>query len=575
MLYFLAQSQINNPKSGSSEVEEQKNEILLTYPAPPSTGHMNITYADFKRLNEGMFLNDASTNFYLNRVPDAPSEPMEQQHTAEDITRNSEAQSQMNNPKSGSCEVVVQKNEILLTYPAPPSTGRMNITYADFKRLNEGMFLNDASTDFCLNRVPDAPSEPMEQQHTGEDITRNCEAQSQMNNPKSGSCEVEVQKNEILLTYPAPPSTGRMNITYADFKRLNEGMFLNDASTNFYLNRVPDAPSEPMEQQHTDEDITRNSEAQSQMNNPKSGSCEVKDQKNEILLTYPAPPSIGRMNITYADFKCLNEGKFLNDAIIDFYLKYFFDTELTDSDQKRTQIFSSYFYSRLTQKTKPNIPVTKIERYDRVKKWTRNIDLFSKDFIIVPIYHESHWFLAVICHPSRVPDAPSEPKEQEHTAMDIKRNGDDQSQMNSGFCEVEEQRNERPCICIYDSYKNYFEKEFFFTNLQEYLELEWERKKGTKKVFNKITMPEFDMQCPQQPNTYDCGIYLLQFVESFFKNPIPFCDLEKDHSCWFPQETMTAKRQQLKALILELRKEQEAAIASRLNQSSSENSQQG
>jgi Ulp1 family protease len=25
---------------------------------------------------------------------------------------------------------------------------------------------------------------------------------------------------------------------------------------------------------------------------------------------------------------------------------------------------------------------------------------------------------------------------------------------------------------------------------------------------------------PQQPNNFDCGIYVLQFVESFFKTPI-------------------------------------------------------
>ena len=40
------------------------------------------------------------------------------------------------------------------------------------------------------------------------------------------------------------------------------------------------------------------------------------------LLTYPPPPEKGGINITNEDLYCLQEGEFLNDVIIDFYLKY-------------------------------------------------------------------------------------------------------------------------------------------------------------------------------------------------------------------------------------------------------------
>lgn len=39
------------------------------------------------------------------------------------------------------------------------------------------------------------------------------------------------------------------------------------------------------------------------------------------------------------------------------------------------------------------------KRHARVKNWTKNVNLFEKDFIIVPINENCHWFLAIICFP--------------------------------------------------------------------------------------------------------------------------------------------------------------------------------
>lgn len=37
---------------------------------------------------------------------------------------------------------------------------------------------------------------------------------------------------------------------------------------------------------------------------------------------------------------------------------------------------------------------------------------------------------------------------------------------------------------------------------------------------NKDTMPQRPPKVQQQPNFSDCGIYLLQYIESFFRDPI-------------------------------------------------------
>lgn len=39
------------------------------------------------------------------------------------------------------------------------------------------------------------------------------------------------------------------------------------------------------------------------------------------LIQYPPPPYRGRITVTKEDLACLNAGEFLNDVIIDFYLK--------------------------------------------------------------------------------------------------------------------------------------------------------------------------------------------------------------------------------------------------------------
>ena len=82
-------------------------------------------------------------------------------------------------------------------------------------------------------------------------------------------------------------------------------------------------------------------------------------------------------------------------------------------DRDRTHIFTTFFYNRLTTRPKtqrnrvhavednPNLTPAQ-KRYDRVKRWTKSVNIFEKDFVIVPINEHSHWFLAVICYPGLI-----------------------------------------------------------------------------------------------------------------------------------------------------------------------------
>ena len=53
--------------------------------------------------------------------------------------------------------------------------------------------------------------------------------------------------------------------------------------------------------------------------------------------------------------------------------------------------------------TEDNVNLTPGEkRFERVKRWTKKVNIFEKDFIVVPICEHSHWFVAVICFPGMI-----------------------------------------------------------------------------------------------------------------------------------------------------------------------------
>ncbi|NXY13056.1 SENP6 protease, partial [Atrichornis clamosus] len=151
----------------------------------------------------------------------------------------------------------------------------------------------------------------------------------------------------------------------------------------------------------------------------------------EKLIVYPPSPAKGGISVTNEDLHCLNEGEFLNDVIIDFYLKYLVLEKLKKEDADRIHVFSSFFYKRLNQRERRNIHETsnlsiQQKRHGRVKTWTRHVDIFEKDFIFVPLNEAAHWFLAVICFPGlEKPKYEPNPHYHESATMPMKSSSSD------------------------------------------------------------------------------------------------------------------------------------------------------
>jgi sentrin-specific protease 7 len=100
----------------------------------------------------------------------------------------------------------------------------------------------------------------------------------------------------------------------------------------------------------------------------------------EPYLVYPhnKPGFHGKITITQADLDALEPGEFLNDNIIDFYLRYLWEN-LEPVKQQRIHIFNCFFYHKLLSSN------SKEEAFRSIQKWTRKIDVFNKDFLIIPV----------------------------------------------------------------------------------------------------------------------------------------------------------------------------------------------
>lgn len=72
---------------------------------------------------------------------------------------------------------------------------------------------------------------------------------------------------------------------------------------------------------------------------------------NLKLFEYTASGS-SSITLHADDYLCLETDVFLNDVILDFYLKYIHSNISSEDTRGRVHTFSTYFYKRLTMKTK-------------------------------------------------------------------------------------------------------------------------------------------------------------------------------------------------------------------------------
>jgi Ulp1 family protease len=163
---------------------------------------------------------------------------------------------------------------------------------------------------------------------------------------------------------------------------------------------------------------------------------------NRSLLSYPLPKVKGAVDIGLLDLLRLSNGCFLNDQMIDFYLKYLYDTGPTLlseeqrkvygdrwslSEKSRFYFFNQFFYSKLTEGLRGGLGEKDkaLEKrralWERLQRWTTGEDLMSRDFMVIPINDALHWSVAIICNPGAL--APPLKEDQEKSAEEATGTG--------------------------------------------------------------------------------------------------------------------------------------------------------
>ncbi|XP_064222970.1 sentrin-specific protease 2 isoform X6 [Aotus nancymaae] len=91
-----------------------------------------------------------------------------------------------------------------------------------------------------------------------------------------------------------------------------------------------------------------------------------------------------KLRITRGDIQTLKNYHWLNDEVINFYMNL-----LVERNKKQgypaLHVFSTFFYPKL-----------KSGGYQAVKRWTKGVNLFEQEIILVPIHRKVHWSLVVI-----------------------------------------------------------------------------------------------------------------------------------------------------------------------------------
>ncbi|KAK4438099.1 putative ubiquitin-like-specific protease 2B [Sesamum alatum] len=252
--------------------------------------------------------------------------------------------------------------------------------------------------------------------------------------------------------------------------------------------------------------------------------CSFHESFEEIIYPNGDPDAVF---ISRNDIELLQPRTFINDTIIDFYIKYLLNKTKAEM-QHRFHFFNTFFFRKLADMDQDLSRAWEgRDAFHRVRKWTRNVNLFEKDYIFIPVNFSLHWSLIVICHPGEV--AKLRDKCTAHSSK-------------------------VPCILHMDSIRG--SHRGLENLIRSYLWEEWKERHNKQEEDISMKFSNLDfvaLQLPQQENSFDCGLFLLHYAELFLEQALNFSAtkyIDYLNQDWFhPAEVSLRKRDHIRKVI--------------------------
>lgn len=235
------------------------------------------------------------------------------------------------------------------------------------------------------------------------------------------------------------------------------------------------------------------------------------DEDQVRFLVYPIEQdAFDTITITVGDLKRLDPGQLLNDNLIDFGIKQMLSDIPTDRRSK-VHAFSCFFFTKLIEVNDAK------QAHALVARWTKNVDIFDMDYILVPINMNLHWSLLVIVKPGLYAKADNSSELMfklitRKPSLSSSQSTPTQSQDIGSSADSDAQ--EFSCILSMDSL-NLHNNARNAAILHDYLREEWQAKKDVTAMYEptKRSFPHIKCNVPMQSNGCDCGIYVIKYAE--------------------------------------------------------------
>ena len=232
----------------------------------------------------------------------------------------------------------------------------------------------------------------------------------------------------------------------------------------------------------------------------------------ENMCTYYFKQKRGKQNsldIKVKDEKTLNDGVFLNDGIVNFYLKIIEDEYTCGEGQiNNVLIQKSYFYNSLSNQQNPDLS-NNFCYPDSCSFIRTKINVFSFKTLIIPICEHYHWSLIIVNDIDKMKNIFSDKNLNEYFTNNYNLNEDDHT--------------EYPEFFYLDSFYNINYRrmviilKYLFYEYQKIYSIKCDMADYFMKNFRKIEC--YNPEVPKQNNSYDCGVFILIYAELFLYNP--------------------------------------------------------